>query len=213
MPGDWFGYSSALPEEIREVFVWLCQDVAALQNKWGFYLELFSSEDNTGLLSDIAGSFFQAVEESLRNDMTMAICRLSDPPRSFGKTNLSLETLVRRCSGLPDIEGLLTEFQNACEPVLRHRNKRIAHNDLGTRIKPRDNPLPGIGRNEVDRILQLAGRILNVVYQHHTDGELCFRPWQIGGVEGLIYWLKAGKACLEGENRRLRGEAGEGGAG
>jgi AbiU2 len=211
MPSDRFGYNPALPEGIRDVFMWLCQEVAALQNKWSFYLELFSSEDNTALLSDVAGSFFQAVEESLRNDMTMAICRLSDPCRSDGKANLSLATLVRLCNDLRDVDRLLTDFLDACAPVRRHRNKRVAHNDLRTRIEPRDDPLPGIGRSEVDRVLQLAGALLNAVYQHFADGELCFRPWQIGGVEALMYWLKAGRAYQEKEDRRLRGEAGESG--
>jgi len=91
-----FGYDIRLPENIREVFMWLCQDVTSLQSKWSLYLKLFSNQEDTMLLSELALGFFQVIEESLRNDITMAICRLSDPPKSMGKDNLSLKTLVEQ---------------------------------------------------------------------------------------------------------------------
>ena len=190
MSSNAFGYDSRLPEGIREVFMWLCQDVASLQSKWGFYLGLFSSQGNAALLSDLAQRSFQIIEESLRDDMTMAICRLSDPPQSMSKDNLSLKALVQQCDNVDSVAVLLKDFLDACEPVRQYRNKRVGHNDLNTRLKPRDNPLPGIGRGQIDRILQLASIILNTIYQRYVDGELYFAPFQIGGADDLIYWLK-----------------------
>lgn len=193
MSSNAFGYDSRLPENIREVFMWLCQDVASLQNKWSFYLGLFSNRENTALLSDLARGSFQIVEESLRNDMTMAICRLSDPPRSMRKENLSLAAVVQQCDDIESVPELLKDFLGACEPVRLHRNKRVGHNDLNTAIKPQDNPLPGIGQSRIDRILELARVILNTIYQRYVDGELYFVPLQIGGTDDLIYWLKMAK--------------------
>lgn len=77
-----FGYYPKLPEDIREVFMWLCQDVAALREKWDFYQELFD-KGNIDLLSELARASFQIFEESLRDDLTMSICRLSDPAKSL----------------------------------------------------------------------------------------------------------------------------------
>lgn len=148
-----FGYDSRIPKSIRGIFMWLCQDVAALQSKWDFYLELYSKEENTALLSELASWSFNIIEETLRNDMTMAICRLCDPSISMGKENLSLATLVEKCSDIPDMERQLVDFQVACEPISRWRNKQVGHNDLHTRIRPRENPLPGINKNKIDEIL------------------------------------------------------------
>jgi len=196
-----FGYDIRLPENIREVFMWLCQDVASLQRKWDSYLKLFSSQENTSLLSELAQGFFQVIEESLRNDMTMAICRLSDPPKSMGKDNLSLRTLVEQCDERARVSDLLKDFVVACESVRQYRNKRVGHNDLNTTIKPKENLLPGIDRNQIDTILQLAGDILNTIYQQFTDGELYFAPLQIGGVDDLIHWLEIARE--HEETRRI----------
>jgi len=194
MPEDAFGYDPRLPSEIRDIFMWLCQDVAALYQKWHFYLELYSEEGNTELLSDLAQSSFNIIEESLRSDLTMSIYRLSDPACSVGNENLSLSTLARKCSGIDEVDELLEVFQDACQPVRQHRNKRVGHNDLNTTIKPHDNPLPGIGRRDIDNILAPASRILNVIYQSHVDAELAFNhPLFIGGADALIYWLRLGK--------------------
>ena len=208
MSSNAFGYDSRLPEDIREVFMWLCQDVASLQNKWSFYLGLFSSQENAALLSNLAQSSFQIIEESLRDDMTMAICRLSDPPRSMGKDNLSLTALVQQCGEVDSVPELLKDFLDACEPVRQYRNKRVGHNDLNTTIKPRDNPLPGIGRGQIDRILQLASVILNTIYQRFVDGELYFAPFHIGGADTLIYWLKMVKEHEAAKNIALKKSAG-----
>ena len=125
--------------------------------------------------------------------LMLSICRLSDPPVSFGNDNLSISALVHNLGESSDISVLKDEFQKACEPVRQYRNKRVGHNDLNTTIKPQDNPLPGIGRMHIDRIVELAETLLNLVYQRFVDGELLFQPFYIGGADELIYWLKMAK--------------------
>lgn len=208
MTSNAFGYDLRLREDIREIFTWLCQDIASLQTKWNLYLGLFSSQENAALLSDLAQSSFQIIEESLRNDMTMAICRLSDPAQLMGKDNLSLKALAQRCGEVDSVPELLKDFLDACKPVQQYRNKRVGHNDLNTTIKPRDNPLPGIGRHQIDRILELASVILNAVYQQFVDGELHFTPFQIGGADTLIHWLKMAKEYEAAKNVALKKSAG-----
>ena len=173
--------------------MWLCQDVASLQSKWDFYGELYGKEQNTNLVSELASWSFNIIEESLRNDITMAICRLSDPSKLLDKENLSLETLVKNCANIKGLDILLNDFQKACEPVSKHRNKQVGHNDLNTVIKPREYPLPGIHKDQIDLILNLATKILNSVIQNYENGELNFHTISHGGADTLIFWLKAGK--------------------
>jgi hypothetical protein len=197
-----FGHNALLPEEIRDVFMWLCQELASLNSKWQFYLALYTGEEETGLLSELASGSFSIIEESVRTDLTMSICRLSDPARTAGaKPNLSLETLAKKCQALDgpdDLGELVEQFLEACQPVRRHRNKLVAHRDLNTTIKPQDNPLPGIGAAQVDLILDLAGRVLNLVHRHFgVDSELSFKPFLTGGADTLLYWLRLAREAQQ----------------
>jgi hypothetical protein len=205
MSEESFGYDSRLPEDICEIFMWLCQDIASLQSKWSFYLELFSSQENVTLLSDMAPSSFQIIEESLRSDLMISICRLSDPDKSLGKDNLSFKTLIIKCNKIDKVDKLLEDFLDACKPVQKYRNKRVAHNDLNTRIKPHETPLPGISRHQIDKILQLASQVLNVIYQEFIKtGELSFQANESGGADSLIYWLRMAKKCVDEKKKGLR---------
>ncbi|MGO9814707.1 MAG: hypothetical protein ACLP53_28575 [Isosphaeraceae bacterium] len=230
--GD-FGYDERIPEEIREVFAKLCDDVAFLQHAWNFYLSLFSKAENTQLMWDFAPASFQMIgssgdkcecrgkrpspskkahksrdartkkrksqmiEEALRSYLTMAISRLSDPARLFGYDNLSFATLAQKCqkiAGAPALEQDVKEFTDTCKPVHRIRNKLVGHNDLNARISPSQNPIPGVGRPDIDQILDWATKILNKLFNHFVpDGELRFHPHHVGGADALIDCLKAAR--------------------
>ena len=173
--------------------MWLCQDVASLQQKWDFWLELFGKSQNTDLLSELAPASFNVILETLQNDITMAICRLSDPPRSAGQDNLSFATLAKNCIEIEGTENLVSEFQKICEPVRQRRNKRIGHRDLNSVIKPLENPLPGIPKEQIDTMVKMAGDILNFILQHYEDAEMYFQTVSPGGAETLVFWLRKGK--------------------
>jgi len=187
-----FGFNERVPESIREIFMWLCQDVVALQSKWDFYLELYGKEENTDLLSELAPWSFNLIEESLRNDMTMAISRLSDPSITIRKENLSLATLVEKCAAIEGLKAQLADFQVACQPISQWRNRHVGHKDFNTTIRPRENPLPGISKPQINEIIKLATRLLKSVSFHFGGGDLYFHTIARGGAEELIFWLKAG---------------------
>jgi len=189
-----FGYSENIPEHIRDIYKWLCQDVVSLQQKWDFWLEIFGKKENTDLLSELAPASFNIIFETLQNDVTMAICRLSDPPKSMGQENLSLATLAKNCPEIDGLERLVTEFQKICEPVRQRRNKRVGHRDLNSVIKPLENPLQGISKEQIGTIVKSAADILNFVIQKYESVEMKFHMVSPGGAASLIFWLKTGKA-------------------
>jgi len=179
-----------MSEEVLAICKGLCRDVAALNLKWDTYLGLFASAEVAALLSDTAPGFFQVVAESLRNDIVHSICRLGDPSRSLGPDNPSLATLVARYHDVPRIEDLLTAFQAACGPVRLYRHRHLGHEDPGERIKPREQLLPGVGRDRIDEILLLAGAILTAVHRYDSAGDPDLRPSAVGGVEELTRRLR-----------------------
>jgi hypothetical protein len=198
MHDNYFGDNPVFPQDIRGIFMWLCQEIASLHMKWHFYLALYTGEEETRLLSELAPASFSIIEESIRRDIATSISRLCDPPRTMGKVNLSLQTLAEKCQELDGLCELLDEFLDACQPVLHYRHKLVAHRDLNTTLKPQDNPLAPIGRAQIETVLDLAGRTLNLVYWHFTAMELAFTPSLIGGADTLLYWLSVAKKAKDG---------------
>jgi len=201
----YFGYDEKIPSSIRPIFVWLCQDVLSIVIKWNFYLCLFGNEENAGLLSDTALGSFRIIEESLRHDLTMSICRLGDPSRDKrGYCNLSFQTLreLVKHDSIDGLSKLVDEFLEAHKPVKKYRHKQIGHSDLNVRIKPQENFLPDIGRTQIDRIVKLSCQILQKVNQHYTSSEIMFLPKLLGGAEDLVYWLNRGWESEQVGHRR-----------
>jgi hypothetical protein len=191
-----FGYNEKLPEKITVVFMWLCQDVVSLQNKWDFFIELFEKKQNTDLLEELAPASFNIIYETLQNDIIMAISRLSDPAKSWGHKHLSLMTLVNRCTEIKSIKKLMPDFIDICKPIRDLRNMRVGHRDLNTAIRPLENPLPGISKEQIDEILKTSVNILNSIVQYYdcSKPDLKFLLTSPGGAKTLIFWLKKGRA-------------------
>jgi hypothetical protein len=199
-----FGYQAELPETDREIFCHLCTDLARLNAKWRLYLDLFSEKENTDLLSSRAPGAFQLIEESLRSDMTMAMCRLSDPSQQGGNRNLSLARVAERFDHVPGLRELRAEFKEACKPVERIRNKQIGHNDLDTALRPHDNSVPGIGRKDVDNILRLAEKVLNALIRSVVpDLSYSFDLRPIGDGKALLESLRVAERVDQAERERI----------
>jgi len=191
---DRFGYDPKVPEDIRLIFMWLCQDVSSLQNEWDFYLDLFDKEENNELFHEVAPMSFDIIEEVLRHDMIMSIGRLSDPKISIKKKeNLSLAALVERCADIHGLELLLEKFQLSCLHTTQWRNKRVGHRDLYTTISPSEHPLPKIDKQQLDQILSEASEILKAVFLHYSRGDLYFHTIAPGKADDLIFYLKSGR--------------------
>ena len=202
-----FGYNENVPEAIREIFMMLCQDVVFLTKKWRLYLGLFSDREAAELLSNMARETFQIIEESLRNDMSMAIARLCDPGRMGKHECISFHALAERAPQVDELGQKVDAFVELCAPIEALRNKRLAHNDLEAAIRPRDNPLPGIVRSLIEKVVSDAGGLLNYVVSKFDDAELVFEPTAVGGTEHLIFWLRLAKECDKERRDRLIGKA------
>jgi hypothetical protein len=199
-----FGYNALLPENVREIFMWLCQDVVSLNEKWNLYIGLYSDPETASLLSDLARGTFQMVEESLRNDMAASISRLCDRAHSFGHEHVSFKALSNRLTELYGLDQKVKDFVNLCEPVVQYRHRRIGHNDLDSLIRPDENVLPGIRRSLISEICEKAGEILNFVLNKYEDAEMIFETSHVGGAESLIYWLRIAKQYDDDRRRERR---------
>jgi hypothetical protein len=147
-------------------------------------------EENHAILHDTAYLAFEAIEESLRIDITMTTCRLADPVKSMGHENLSFARLAQYYATDAALGREIERFKGYCDSVLRRRNKLIAHHDLKTKLEPDSNLLPGIGRPDIEGIIASAAKALNIVAGVHADTEFRFEPPTLLDGKALVFWLK-----------------------
>jgi hypothetical protein len=143
-PGQ-FGYENAIPDNLRLVFADLCQDVVSIRAKWETYLNLFGSDDSLHVVNKTAPLALNVIEESLRSDMSMSFCRMTDPARQGKNENLSFQSLASRLPVEHLVQVAITRLVGECEPMRSHRDKKIGHNDLELAINPKTNPFQGLG--------------------------------------------------------------------
>src|SRR5665811_1662354 len=77
-------------EDLGSLYHALWNELAWLYSKWGEYVELFGTEPSRiGLINSAAGRFFRMVQDSFWEDSLLHIARLTDPPRTAEKENLT----------------------------------------------------------------------------------------------------------------------------
>jgi hypothetical protein len=186
-----FGYIENLPDEIRETFMWLAQDVVALHRKWDLYLGLFGNQESFQVVTQLPQPF-NLIEESLRTDITMLIGRLSDSAKFRKDENISFRALLVFYSDDTTLGELVASFVQTCEPVTRNRHKLVAHTDKLAKLSPDQAMIPQIKKSDIDTINQKAQKIIKHVSITKAGHDYGFGFEGDGGASALIHWLKKG---------------------
>lgn len=162
-----------MPEELKDTYNELFQQVTWLHSKWELFCQLYaSSKENVDLLNRSAPTFFATLQHILIDDALLTVSRLTDPQRTSGRDNLSLERLVNLIdeAAYPELRAninhLLDDAKQRCGFARELRNRRIAHNDLATKTRVEDNPLPPVTKQKVDEALHSIRTVMNEVAQH-----------------------------------------------
>ena len=187
----------------------LWNEVAWLHAKWHEYKELYGEKPaRLDLLNRAAGLFFRIVQDALWEDTLLHLARLTDPPRSAGKENLT----VLRLSALVDdgglreqLDALLTEAQLKTGFARDWRNRHIAHRDLAKALGEGAQPLAGASRKHVDDALRALAAVLNRVNTFYLKSELVFDViTPMTGSVALLSVVRDGLAAGEKRLGKLR---------
>jgi hypothetical protein len=170
-----------IPTEIDEIYEALYQQVSYLYAKWGVFCQLYgSTKEVVDLLNNSAPSFFRICEDVLVDDILLNISRLTDPKQTFKRDNLSLERLVHSIDEVQfpklkdEIEKLLAKAKDKCTFARDLRNKRIAHNDLSTKLQVNPNPLPTVTRKKIEDALESICNVMNAVAGYFEDSTVAY---------------------------------------
>jgi len=109
------------------------------------------------------------------NDVQLTIVKLADPAETFGKKNLTLETLTNQCqsAGFQDLSAALaeslSEFRLRCQKIKDRRHKDIAHFDLAVQLSNKAEVFPGTSRQEIEDALTALRKFMNTIYGHFEN--------------------------------------------
>ncbi|PKN76669.1 MAG: hypothetical protein CVU52_03690, partial [Deltaproteobacteria bacterium HGW-Deltaproteobacteria-10] len=175
------------------------------------YLELFGkTPSRIDLLNQSAPVFFKIVQDSLWENIILHLARLTDPPKSAGKNNLTIQRLLDLVdtSIRETISGQIRYAKEKTRFCRDWRNRHIAHRDLKLAIGDYAEPLKPASRANVKDAVESIARVLNTISEYYMKSTIAFDSIVgPGGAEGLLYILDDGiRADIE---RRKRLEAGK----
>lgn len=201
-------YIEVMGEPLGKQFHALWQEVAWLYTKWGEYVALFGTKPSRiDLMNRTAPLFFRVVQDSIWEETILHIARLTDPPKSMGKENLSIQQLPLLVGdeGLRQTLEEKIELAKAASEFCRDwRNRRIAHRDLKLAIEDGITPLLPASRKAIKDALSLIVDVLNVVTLHYNDSTTFFDvPNGHGGGESLLYIIDDGLRLDEERMKRI----------
>ena len=157
---------------------------------------LYGNAEHVALLHRVGAAFFGDVQRILWDDLLLRITRLTDAPKSLGKSNLSVQGLPEVCerAGLP-VEDLKDQVQaavRAAEFARSHRNQRISHKDAGYAIG--GSNLPSTTLEQIRGALNAVRTVLQTVSVKYRQTNL---PADVTVDQGVEVFLRCTRHIVD----------------
>ena len=173
-------YVRCMGNELGETYFHLQHKLIELHIVWLQYRQLFAERSTVELLNRTAGLFFKVVQDELWDSVLLRISKLTDPPSSAGRRNLTIQRLAPLIID-NDLQGeidAMTKHVIATASFAReHRNKRIAHLDHSYSTMPETNPLTGVSRAQIENVLHLLRDLMNRVDARYRDSTYMYEQF------------------------------------
>jgi hypothetical protein len=201
-------------QELGNLYSALWQQLTWLHQKWGDYVALFGTNpERIALLNQTGPTFFRTVQDCLWEDTLIHLARITDPPRSAGRDNLTIKQLPPLLSDQAkraELEALIASAVASTTFARDWRNRRIAHRDLLLSLQHPTEPLAQASRAHVTEALDAFGKVLNYISLQYlgstTMFEFAAEP-AAGGATSMLFYLRAGReAELERRERVKSGK-------
>ncbi len=172
-----------MPPSVTDIFERLRHLYSVLRIRWKVYRQLFgTSPDRIDVMNEIASMAFWVWQETMMDDMDLALSRLTDP-MEMGKgkkrfENLSLERLVEAVEQVEgatsaiaqELRTLLQQAEVQCTKSRERRNKIIAHHDLGANTT-QETAHTRPSRQEIQEALKTVEQMVNKVEVYYGGDE------------------------------------------
>ena len=184
--------------DLGSLFYLLYNETVWLTMKWVEYKELYGTKKSRiDLMNKTAPLFFYIVEKTLWKDLMLGITRLTDPEKSMGKKNLTLQLLPKHIS-----DNELKKIIEADNDELTHltdfcrdwRNRSIAHNDYDLFLNETIAiPLKSANRKKLQEVFDKLHAIIKKVYLHYLGRTIMLEYIDsFNGAQALLVHLENG---------------------
>ncbi len=189
------GYISEMGQELGASFYELYRKLVELHVLWQQYRQLFGGDaDTVHLLNRTSGLFFKIVQDELWDSVLLGVSRMTDPPTTGKKKNLTIQSLPPLISDTKlkgEVQDLCDKALVAAEFAREHRNKRIAHQDHDYLSNRNSDPLSGISRTLVEEMLAALRAVLNRLDLHFRDSTVMYEEFvDESGARLLVHKLR-----------------------
>jgi hypothetical protein len=199
----------AMGKELGGLYLALWNEVAWLHSKWMEYVELFGTKSSRiHLLNKTASHFFRIVQDTLWEDCILQIARLTDPPKSAGKENLTirkLPILINNDGIKHDVSQLIDIAITNADFCRDWRNRRIAHKDFALAMEAGAEALMPASRATIKQALDSISDVLNSVSSHYTGSTTWFEGIPVSnGALYLLHVLDDGLWAIDERMERVK---------
>ncbi len=122
-----------MDESAKKAVKRFCDQVFWLRVVRHIYEELFEKEGSNTLMEKTASSFFADLNTILQNYLLLEFVKVTDPPKTGKKENLTVDNLVMSIDWPPGIREKLRSLSERTKGFRNHvlgaRNKLLAHID------------------------------------------------------------------------------------
>jgi len=202
---------SVLGPKLGPVYDAIYNEVVWLHVKWKQYVQLFGTNpERIDLLNQSASYFFRVIERTLWQDTLLHLTRLTDPPSTGGKQNLTIQRLPNLVGDHPclsEIRKLILVAREATAFARDWRNRRIAHRDLNLALQQGEEPLRSASRRQVNEAIAAVSKVLQQLYLAYTGSQIVFdKVFTFNDAVSLLYIIREGlDAKRQRDDRFLKG--------
>ena len=178
----------------------LVNEIRILHTQWDCFYEMFVAAGRT-TLHDTAGHLCAVVDLALTTDILLTISRLCDPVQTMGRDNLVFKKFLEDHPSLKsklraEVDELNILYSSEIKP---HRNRRLAHNDLGSARGVEAVNSPKV--KAIKRAIELCTDIVTVMYAELEHAAISMVQ---SHVPGEVSWIEAALRLVDTDRLKIK---------
>jgi hypothetical protein len=186
-----------LPEKFSTDWKAIRSCLGELQLFWRFHARFCGDKQDVAMMEEILFLSYRVVRKALLFTIVMQVRSLLDPPKSWGRDNVSLAHFVGLFEeDYPVLHGKLSTLLKAivvhCQNIENWGNRRVGHADLQTFLS--HETLPEVSHEHFEKALGMMQELLQQVHANFYGPEKPIDiPELIDGADKLIFYIRAGR--------------------
>jgi len=184
----------SMGNEFGSIYNRVYREVIFIHHKWSEFESLYGQGDiPIQSMNKFAPFFFYIVQNNLFDDVILSICRITDPIKSLGKYNITIQLFPEYVdeeirSSISQQVACIISDSSFCRD---RRNRIISHIDKELALNQSAKLLEPANRNSVNTLLKKIQELINSIEQYYFDSEVYFGFARPEG-HSVLKWAEEG---------------------